>query len=166
MAENSQKFIGRNRAPRVQIEYEVEHYGAKTKIQLPFVMGVLADLSGKLQTDEKGNEVPLPAVAERKLQAISVDNFSEVLKSLKPRVSFSVDNKLTGAADQQLGIDITFTSLDDFTPGKLVEKLPELKKLLEERRKLETLIRYMDGRSGAEALITQAVNNSPQPSEE
>ena len=87
MAESSQKFIQRNRAPRVQIEYDVEVYGSEKKVQLPFVMGVLSDLSGKPSE-------PLPAIADRKLLEIDVDNFNERLKSMKPRVAFQVENTI------------------------------------------------------------------------
>src|SRR5690606_10707675 len=103
---SSQKFIARNRAPRVQIEYDVELYGAEKKIQLPFVMGVMADLSGK-------PEDALPPVAERSALEIDVDNFDDRLKAIKPRVAFQVPNTLTG--DGNLNIDITFDSMDDFS---------------------------------------------------
>ena len=89
MATSSQKFIARNRAPRVQIEYDVELYGAEKKVQLPFVMGVLADLSGKPSE-------PLPPVADRKFLEIDVDNFDARMKAMKPRVAFQVPNTLTG----------------------------------------------------------------------
>jgi type VI secretion system protein ImpB len=105
---SAQKFIARNRAPRVQIEYDVELYGAEKKVQLPFVMGVLADLSGK-------PEEPLPAVADRKFLEIDVDNFNGRLKAMKPRASFQVPNTLTG--DGNLSVDITFESMDDFSPA-------------------------------------------------
>ena len=104
---SSQKFIARNRAPRVQIEYDVELYGAEKKIQLPFVMGVLSDLSGK-------PEDPLPAVADRKALEIDIDNFDDRLKAMKPRVAFAVPNTLTGEGN--MSVDITFESMDDFSP--------------------------------------------------
>jgi len=96
---SSQKFIARNRAPRVQIEYEVELYGAQKKIQVPFVMGVLSDLSGEPAE-------PLPSVDERRFLAIDIDNFDERMKSMKPRVAFRVPNTLTG--EGSLNVDITF----------------------------------------------------------
>jgi len=102
---SSQKFIARNRAPRVQIEYDVELYGAQKKVQIPFVMGVLSDLSG----DAKD---PLPGVDERKFVNIDTDNFDERMKSMKPRVAISVPNTLTGEGNMQ--VDITFESMDDF----------------------------------------------------
>ena len=110
MAQSSQKFIARNRAPRVQIEYDVEVYGSEKKVQLPFVMGVLADLSGSPAE-------PLPPVGDRKLLEIDVDNFDERLKSMKPRVAFQVANTLTGEGN--LNVDLTFTSMDDFSPAAI-----------------------------------------------
>ena len=107
---SSQKFIARNRAPRVQIEYDVELYGAEKKVQLPFVMGVMADLSGK-------SEVELPGVADRKFLEIDVDNFDARMKAIAPRVSFGVKNELTGEGN--LSVDITFESMDDFSPGAI-----------------------------------------------
>ncbi len=104
---SSQKFIARNRAPRVQIEYEVELYGAQKKVQVPFVMGVMADLSGDRNR--------CPPVDERKFLTIDVDNFDERMKSMKPRVAFRVPNTLTG--EGQLNVDITFESMDDFSPA-------------------------------------------------
>jgi type VI secretion system protein ImpB len=149
MAE-SQKFIARNRAPRVQIEYDVEVYGAQKKIQLPFVMGVLADLSGK-------PEEPLPAVADRKFLEIDVDNFDDRMKSMKPRVAFSVPNTLTGEGN--LAVDITFESMDDFSPAAIARKVEPLRKLLEARTQLSNLMTYMDGKTGAENLIGKIIKD-------
>jgi type VI secretion system protein ImpB len=142
--QSSQKFIARNRAPRVQIEYDVEVYGAQKTIQLPFVMGVLSDLSGN--PSEK-----LPAVGDRKFLEIDVDNFDERLKSMKPRVAFAVPNTLTG--DGNLMCDITFESMDDFSPAAIAKKVEPLRKLLETRTQLANLLTYMDGKAGAEELI-------------
>jgi type VI secretion system protein ImpB len=147
---SSQKFIARNRAPRVQIEYDVELYGAEKKIQLPFVMGVMADLSGK-SADE------LPAVADRKALQIDVDNFDERLKSMKPKVQFTVPNTLTGEGN--LAVDITFESMDDFSPAAVARKVDALNKLLEARTQLANLKTYMDGKTGAEKLIAQALSD-------
>ncbi len=141
---SSQKFIQRNRAPRVQIEYDVETYGSEKKVQLPFVVGVMSDLSGK-PTE------PLPAVADRKMMEIDVDNFDDRLKSIKPRVAFTVPNTLTGEGN--LAVDITFESMDDFTPGAIARKVEGLNKLLEARTQLSNLMTYMDGKTGAEELI-------------
>jgi type VI secretion system protein ImpB len=145
---SSQKFIARNRAPRVQIEYDVELYGAEKKVQLPFVMGVMSDLSGKPSE-------PLPAVADRKFLEIDTDNFDSRLKSMKPRVAFSVPNTLTG--DGNLSVDVTFESMDDFSPAAVARKVEGLNKLLEARQQLANLITYMDGKTGAEDLIAKVM---------
>lgn len=149
MAE-SQKFIARNRAPRVQIEYDVEVYGAEKKIQLPFVVGVMSDLSGK-------SEEPLPPVADRKFLEIDVDNFDDRMKSMKPRVAFTVPNTLTGEGN--LAVDITFESMDDFSPAAIARKVEPLRKLLEARTQLANLMTYMDGKSGAEDLMAKIIQD-------
>ena len=145
---SSQKFIARNRAPRVQIEYDVELYGSKKKIQLPFVMGVLSDLSGKPAE-------PLPAMADRKFTDVDVDNFDSFLKSQKPRVAFQVPNTLTGEGN--INLDITFESMDDFSPAAIARKVDALNKLLEARTQLANLLTYMDGKTGAENLIQKVL---------
>lgn len=145
---SSQKFIARNRAPRVQIEYDVETYGSEKKVQLPFVVGVMADLSGKPSE-------PLPAVADRKMLEIDVDNFDERLKSMKPRVAFTVPNTLTGEGN--LAVDITFESMEDFSPAAVARKVEALNKLLEARTQLSNLMTYMDGKTGAEELIAKVL---------
>jgi type VI secretion system protein ImpB len=148
--ESSQKFIARNRAPRVQIEYDVELYGSEKKIHLPFVMGVMADLAGN-------PEEALPAVADRKFMEFDVDNFDDRLKAMKPRAAFRVDNTLTG--EGQLNVDLTFESMDDFSPAAVARKVEALNKLLEARTQLSNLVTYMDGKTGAEELIAQAIND-------
>lgn len=147
---SSQKFIARNRAPRVQIEYDVEVYGAQKKVQIPFVMGVMADLTGDARE-------PLPGVDERKFVNIDVDNFDERMKSMKPRVAISVPNTLTGEGNMQ--VDITFESMDDFSPAAVARKVDALNKLLEARTQLSNLITYMDGKAGAEDLIAKVLND-------
>jgi len=148
MATSSQKFIARNRAPRVQIEYDVELYGAEKKVQLPFVMGVLSDLSGKPSE-------PLPPVADRKFLEIDVDNFDSRMKSMKPRTAFQVPNTLTGEGN--VAVDITFESMDDFSPAAVARKVDALAKLLEAREQLANLITYMDGKTGAEELLAKVL---------
>jgi type VI secretion system protein ImpB len=147
---SSQKFINRNRAPRVQIEYDVELYGAQKKIELPFVMGVMADLSGKPAE-------PLAPVADRKFLEIDVDNFDDRMKSCKPRVAFQVPNTLTGEGN--LSVELTFQSMDDFSPAAVARKVDALNKLLMARTELANLLTYMDGKSGAEDLIAKALND-------
>jgi type VI secretion system protein ImpB len=147
---SSQKFIARNRAPRVQIEYDVELYGAEQKIELPFVMGVMSDLSGT-------PEEPLPPVADRKFLEISTDNFDERLKAMKPRVALTVPNTLTG--EGSLPVAMTFESMDDFSPAQIARKIEPLRKLLEARTQLSNLITYMDGKTGAEELIAKVLQD-------
>ena len=150
MADSSQKFIARNRAPRVQIEYDVELYGAEKKIQLPFVMGVMADLSGKPVED-------LPEVSERDFLEFDVDNFNDRMKAMKPRVAFQVPNVLTNEGN--ISVDITFENMNDFSPAKVAEKVDALNKLLQTRTELANLITYMDGKGGAEKKINELLND-------
>jgi type VI secretion system protein ImpB len=150
--ESSQKFIARNRAPRVQIEYDVEIYGAEKKVQLPFVMGVMADLAGKSESEEAQK-----SVAERKMLEIDAANFDDRMAALAPRVAFAVPNTLTGEGNMM--VDITFKSMDDFSPAAVARKVDALRKLLDARTQLANLLTYMDGRDGAERLLTQALND-------
>lgn len=147
---SSQKFIARNRAPRVQIEYDVELYGAQKKVQLPFVMGVMSDLSGNPKE-------PLPAVADRKFLEISVDNFDERLKAMKPRAAFQVPNTLTGEGN--LSVEISFESMDDFSPAAIARKVGALNELLKARQQLANLVTYMDGKTGAEDLVSKVLHD-------
>jgi len=147
---SSQKFIARNRAPRVQIEYDVEIYGSEKKVHLPFVQGVLADLAGKPST-------PQPPVADRKFLEFDVDNFDDRMKAMKPRAAFRVENTLTG--EGQLNVDLTFESMDDFSPDAVASKVESLNKLLEARTQLSNLVTYMDGKTGAEELIANAIKD-------
>lgn len=150
ISKSGQKFIARNRAPRVQIEYDVEIYGAERKIQLPFVMGVMADLVGKPVDNQL-------AVDERKFLDIDIDNFDERMKALKPRVAFQVDNTLTN--EGKLNVDLTFDSMDDFLPDAVARKVEPLNKLLEARTQLSNLLTYMDGKNGAEELIAKILQD-------
>ena len=148
---SSQKFIARNRAPRVQIEYDVELYGAEKKIQLPFVMGVLADLSGKPAE-------PLPPVADRKFLEIDVDNFDSRMKAMKPRVAFQVPNTLTGEGN--LNVELTFESMDDFSPAAIAAQGRRAATSCSRRaQQLANLITYMDGKSGAEELVAKLLQD-------
>lgn len=160
---SSQKFISRNRAPRVQIDYDVELYGAQKKVELPFVMGVMADLSGNPSE-------ALPGVADRKFLEIDVDNFDERLKASKPRVAFQVPNTLTGEGN--MAVEMTFESMEDFSPAAVARKVDSLNKLLTARTQLANLLTYMDGKSGAEELVgkllkdpalLQAVSSAAKP---
>ena len=148
---SSQKFIARNRAPRVQIEYDLETYGAEKKVQLPFVLGVMSDLSGKPAE-------ALAPVADRKFLSVDMDNFEDRLKAIKPRVAYQVPNTLTGEGN--LSVDITFESMDDFSPAAVAKKVAGLDKLLEARTELSNLLSYMDGKSGAEDLISKVLGDN------
>jgi type VI secretion system protein ImpB len=145
---SGQKFIAQNRAPRVQIEYDVELFGAEKTVNLPFVMGVMADLSGKPAE-------ALPDVEQRKYLEIDANNFDERLKSQKPRVAFTVPNTLTGEGN--LAVELNFQSMDDFSPDAVAAKVDGLKQLLEARKQLANLMSYMDGKSGAEDLIAKVL---------
>ena len=152
MATSSQKFIARNRAPRVQIEYDVELYGAEKKVQLPFVMGVLADLSGK-----PADPSTVQPVADRKFLEFDIDNFDSRMKAMKPHAAFAVKNTLTGEGD--LKVDLTFENMDDFSPAAVARKVDALNKLLEARTQLSNLVTYMDGKGGAEDLLAKVLEN-------
>jgi len=147
---SSQKFIARNRAPRVQIEYDVELYGAEKKIELPFVMAVMSDLSGKPVED-------LPSVDDRKFLEFDIDNFDDRMKATKPRVAFHVPNTLTGEGN--MSVDLTFENMEDFSPAAVARKVEALNKLLTARTELSNLLTYMDGKSGAEDLLNKVLND-------
>lgn len=147
---SGQKFISRNRAPRVQIEYDVELYGAEKKIQLPFVMGVMSDLSGNAG-DAK------VSMDERKFSEIDVDNFDDYLKATRPKVSLSVPNTLTG--EGEMSVELAFDSMDDFSPAAVASKVDSLSKLLNARNELSNLKTYMDGKAGAEELIQNLLSD-------
>jgi type VI secretion system protein ImpB len=151
MPDSSQKFIGRNRPPRVQIEYDLELYGSENLIQLPFVMGVMADLNGNVQEDTA------PPVDERKFLEIDADNFNDRLKAMKPHIKVSVPNVLTGEGN--LPVDLTFESMEDFSPEVIARKVDGVKDLLAARTQLDNLLTHMDGKSGAEELISKLIND-------
>jgi type VI secretion system protein ImpB len=147
---NSQKFIAKNRAPRVQIEYDLELNGAQKKVDLPFVMGVMSDLSGK-------SAEPLPKVEDRAMMEIDADNFNDRLKSLKPRVAFTVPNTLSGEGN--IAVDMTFESMDDFSPAAVAAKVDGVRQLMEARQQLSNLLSYMDGKAGAEELLNNVLKD-------
>jgi type VI secretion system protein ImpB len=147
---SGQKFIGRNRAPRVQIEYDVEVYGSQKKVEIPFVMGVMGDLSGDSRD-------ALPPVDERKFLAIDVDNFDDRMRAVKAGISVNVPNMLTGEGN--LGVSLSFETMSDFSPAAVAAKVEPLAKLLEARTQLANLVTYMDGKAGAEELIAKALSD-------
>jgi type VI secretion system protein ImpB len=150
---NSQKFIAQNRAPRVQIEYDVELYGADRKVELPFVMAVMADLSGQ-------PEKPLPPVAERKFLEISVDNFDDRMAAVQPRVAFNVPNTISNQG--QLPVELKFSKLEDFSPAAVANQVEPLRRLLEMREKIASLLTYMDGKVEAERLVSHLLQDPRQ----
>lgn len=150
MSNNSQAFVGRNRAPRVQISYDVETGGVQKKVELPFIMGVMADLSGKPAE-------ALPGIGDRKFTEIDVDNFDDVMKAAKPRVVFQVPNALTGEGN--LNVEMTFDKMEDFSPAAIAQKIEPLRKLLQARTELSNLLSYMDGKDSAEELVAKALQD-------
>jgi type VI secretion system protein ImpB len=151
--EGTQKKLERVRPPRVNISYDVETGGAIEKKELPFVMGVLADLSG--QPAEA-----LPKLKERKFVEVTPDNFDTVLKSMKPRVQFSVENKLAPESNNKLGVDLTFESLDDFSPEAVAKRVGPLKELLELRTKLADLRGSLQGNEKLDEILQQTINDA------
>jgi type VI secretion system protein ImpB len=151
-SESSTKFIERNRAPRVHIEYELDVNGAQKKVELPFVMGVMSDLSGKAVE-------PLPPVKDRKFLEFDMDNFDDRMKAIKPRVAFSVPDLISGEEGSNMAVDVTFESMDDFSPEKVVKKIKPLNDLLEARTQLSSLLSYMDGRTQAEDLMDKLISD-------
>jgi type VI secretion system protein ImpB len=160
MADSKAKVIERNRAPRVQIAYDVEHYGSPTTIELPFVMGVMADLAGASETVEASK-----TVADRKFVDVDAGRFPKFMEALSPRVKARVKNTLPQAEgqerDEEVALDLTFKSVGDFAPDRIAEQIPQLAELLRMRRQLEELLGFMDGRVDAEKRIAQLLNNEP-----
>lgn len=150
-SKSGQRFIKENRAPRVHIEYEVETYGSRQKVELPFVMGVMSDLSGKSEVEKK-------SLDKRDFLEFDMDNFEQRMEAIAPRAVFQVENTLSGDGSK-IGVDLTFKSMDDFTPGKVAEKVPALAKLLEARRELSDLMAYMDGKDGAQNLLDKVLKD-------
>jgi type VI secretion system protein ImpB len=150
MAKSGQRFIKENRAPRVHIEYEVETFGSMQKVSLPFVMGVMSDLSGKSHVEKK-------AMDKRDFLEFDMDNFEQRMAAIAPRAAFNVDNTLTG--EGKLSVDMTFNTMEDFSPGQVAQKVPALAKLLEARQQLNDLMLYMDGKDGAQDLLDKVLKD-------
>ena len=142
-SDSGQKFIKRNRPPRVQISYE-DPYDAQKKVELPFVMGVMSDLSGN------ASQVDKPSVADRKFSDVDMDNVEAYMKAVAPAAQFRVDDKLSGEANQKMGVNLSFNSMEDFSPAGVAKQVPALNALLEARAQLANLQRYMDGKVAAE----------------
>ena len=149
-SKGGQRFIAQNRKPRVHIEYEVETFGSKQKVELPFVMGVMSDLSGKSLVEKK----PLD---KRDFVEFDMDNFDQRMEAIAPRAAFNVDNTLTG--EGKMGVDLTFKSMNDFDPGEVAKQVPALKKMLDARQELNDLMVYMDGKDGAQELLDKLLKD-------
>lgn len=150
MAKSGQRFIKENRAPRVHIEYEVETYGSMQKVELPFVMGVMSDLSGKSHVEKK-------SLDKRDFVEFDMDNFDQRMAAMAPRAAFNVDNTLTG--EGKMSVDLTFKTMEDFSPGAVAKNVPALAKLLEARQELNDLMLYMDGKDGAQELLEKVLKD-------
>ena len=148
MPESLQHKLDRVRPPRVQITYDVETGGAIQKKELPFVVGVLADLSGKPAES-------LPKLKERKFVEIDRDNFNDVLTSARPRLAFQVNNVLGGSAEK-LNVELSFENMDDFGPLALIEQVPALRKLFDARQRLSDLLAKLDGNDSLDSVLTEA----------
>jgi type VI secretion system protein ImpB len=151
--ESIQHKLDRVRPPRVQITYDVEIGGAIENKELPFVAGVLADLSGK-PTE------PLPKVKDRKFVEIDRDNFNQVLEGMKPRLAFRVDNKLGGKEDSQIAVELKFKSMDDFHPEQVAQQVEPLRKLIDARRKLAELRTKLDGNDKLDELLQDVISST------
>ena len=151
MAKSGQRFIKENRAPRVHIEYEVETFGARQKVELPFVMGVMSDLSGKSHVEKKPMD-------KRDFVEFDMDNFDQRMEAIAPRAAFNIDNTLSGDGSK-LSVDLTFKSVEDFSPGRVAKSIPSLAKLLEARQQLNDLLLYMDGKDGAQDLLDKLLKD-------
>ena len=152
MPESLQHTLDRVRSPRVQITYDVEIGDAIEMKEIPFVVGVLADLSGK--PDE-----PLPKVKDRKFVEIDRDNFNQVLAGMKPRLAYRVDNKLTDD-DSKMAVELRFKSLDDFHPERVAEQVTPVRKLVEARKRLSDLLGKLDGNDKLDDLLQDVLANT------
>lgn len=146
MSDTGQKFIKRNRPPRVHITYD-DPYDAEKKIELPFVMGVVSDLSGNDPGVEKAD------IADRKFTEFDMDNFDQRMAAIQPGVKFRVENKLGGESNEQMSVGLRFNKMEDFGPAAVARQVPALAKLLEAREQLSNLLRYMDGKVAASDQI-------------
>jgi type VI secretion system protein ImpB len=150
--ESIQEKLGRVRPPRVHIKYEVEIGDAIELKELPFVVGVLGDFSGK-------PDKPLPPVRDRKFVEIDRDNFNQVMLGMSPRLTYRVDNKLDNTGTK-MNVELRFKSLEDFEPDKVVQQVEPLRQLVEARRRLSDLLSKMDGNDRLEELLQEVIQNT------
>jgi type VI secretion system protein ImpB len=153
MSESLQHKLDRVRRPRVQITYDVETNGAMAKTELPFVVGIMADLSGSPKE-------ALRPMKERKFTNIDRDNFNDVMARCAPRVTMKVDNKLTGEADSKLAVELNFNHIDDFEPSKVADQIPALKELKDMRGRLTNLLSKMEGNDKLEGMLADILANT------
>ncbi len=151
-SDSGQRFIKRNRPPRVQISYEDPH-DSNRRVELPFVMGVMADLSGNAAGREK------PPVGERNFELVDMESFDEFIGKVKPGIRFAVDNKLQDQGSDRLTVELGFKSMDDFSPAALAKNVPALNRLLEARKQLANLRSYMTGRVQAEDMLRKLLSD-------
>ena len=152
MSDSGQRFIRRNRPPRVHITYE-DPYDAEKLVELPFVMGVMSDLSGN------ASEVEKPEVADRTFLDFDMDNFDKRLAAIKPGVAMKVENRLSDKADEKMSVKMQFEKMEDFSPAAVARQVPSLAKLLEAREQLANLMRYMDGKVAASDELKKLLAN-------
>ena len=155
MSESVQHVLTRVRPPRVKITYDVEIGNAIQKKELPFIVGVLADLSGK-------PEQPLPKLKERKFVEIDRDNFDTVLEAISPRLAFRVANKLQPGSDQMVNVELRFSKMEDFEPVSVVKQIAPLKELYDARNRLRDLLAKLDGNDDLDAILTEIVADAAQ----
>lgn len=153
MADSTQQKLNRIRPPRVQITYDVETGGAEVKKQLPFVVGIMSDLSGK-------PENPLPPLKERKFVEIDRDNLNDVMASIQPRLALRVKNRLDEESDSWMNVELKFNNMDDFHPAQLIKQIEPLRKLYEARVRLTDLLAKLDGNDDLDKLLQDIVNNT------
>lgn len=153
MSGSLQHKLDRVRRPRVQITYDVETNGAMQKTELPFVVGVMADLSGQPKE-------ALRPLKERKFTNIDRDNFNDVLERSAPRLAMKVDNRLTGENDSKLAVELNFKHIDDFEPARVAEQVAPLKELMDMRQRLTQLLSKMEGNDKLESLLSDVLGNT------
>lgn len=153
MADSTQDKLKRIRPPRVHITYDVETGDAVEEKEIPFVVGVLSDLSGN-------PEQPLPPIKERKYVEVDRDNINEVIEGVSPRLAFKVDNKIEEESDSKVGVELNFKSLDDFHPENVAEQVGPIRKLVEVRKKLYNLMAKLDGNDKLEELLQDVISST------
>ena len=152
MSDSGQKFNKRNRPPRVHISYQ-DPYDANKQVELPFVMGVMADLSGN------ASDVAKPPMTDRKFANVDMDNLDAYMESIQPTVAFRTENRLSENSGEQMGMKLTFNKMSDFEPAAIARQVPALKALLEAREQLANLQRYMDGKVAAEQKLRELLSS-------